>query len=40
MFIIRLPAATKKIKRYNRIYFKTKAQARAHGYMLCKICRP
>jgi hypothetical protein len=30
----------KKIKRCNRIYFKTKAQARAHGYRPCKICRP
>lgn len=30
----------KKIKPYNKIYFKTKAQARAHGYRPCKICRP
>ncbi len=30
----------KKIKRYNRIYFKTKASARKHGYRPCKVCRP
>jgi len=30
----------KKIKRKNRIYFKTKKSARKHGYRPCKVCRP
>ncbi|WP_431063667.1 Ada metal-binding domain-containing protein [Methanobacterium sp.] len=30
----------KKIKSYNKIYFKSKAQARTCGYRPCKVCRP
>ena len=30
----------KKIKSYNRIYFKTKASAKKHHYRPCKVCRP
>lgn len=30
----------KKIKSYNKIYFKTKAKARKRGYRACKVCRP
>jgi Adenosine deaminase len=30
----------KKIKSYNRIYFKTKASAKKHHYWPCKVCRP
>jgi methylphosphotriester-DNA--protein-cysteine methyltransferase len=30
----------KKIKRYNKIYFKTKKSAKKHHYRPCKVCRP
>ena len=30
----------KKIKSYNRIYFKTKTSAKKHHYRPCKVCRP
>lgn len=30
----------KKIKKYNKITFKSKKQARQSGYKACKICHP
>lgn len=30
----------KKIKKYNKIYFKTKKEAKRDGYRSCKVCRP
>lgn len=30
----------KRIKKYNKIYFKTKKQAKNWGYRPCKVCHP
>lgn len=33
-------ASAKKIKKYNKIFFKSKAQAKRMGYKPCKKCHP